>query len=67
MGNRAPKSEPVDLSRSDHGKCIYMQGLNTYKQCGKDGYPLGIEKAVLSVVGGMHHTLAILSTGEFVS
>lgn len=71
MGNKAPKSNPQQNSKEAPkevpSRFLYVQGLNNSNQCGKDGYPLSKSKCVVTAVGGMNHTLAILNTGEFVS
>jgi alpha-tubulin suppressor-like RCC1 family protein len=67
MGNRQPKSESEELIGKIPIRCLYMQGLNDFNQCGKDGYPFSKEKHLITAVSGMHHSLGILATGDFVS
>ena len=67
MGNKISKSEPTKQDSTIPSRCLYVQGLNDYNQCGKDGSPFATERVVVTAVGGMNHSIAILNSGEFVS
>jgi alpha-tubulin suppressor-like RCC1 family protein len=67
MGNNNTKSSPDEVLKEIPSRCIYLQGFNDCKQCGRDGYPLSDQQEVITAVAGMHHTLAILKSGNFVS
>lgn len=67
MGGKASKPEPQENLREIPSLCLRMQGLNESNQCGCNYFPFKHHKVVISVVGGMDHSLGILNSGEFVA
>lgn len=67
MGAKASKPEPQENLREVPSLCLRMQGLNESNQCGRNYFPFNSQKVVVSVVGGMDHSLGILNNGQFVA